>query len=390
MSLKVKYFTIIILIHTVLTVLLYLYFKDQKWWFLFSELFILISLAISIRLYKTINYPFELLRAGRATISEEDFTIKFQKTGTKELDNLIVVYNAMIDRLRKEKTRTEEQSYFLEDLIENSPLGLLIMDYDNKIVIANRKAKLLLESDKLINLFLGDLKNALALEIAAMEVFEEKVIAVDGLHKYKCKLHQLVHKGFPRQFVIIEELTSDLLEAEKQAYGKVIRMMSHEVNNSMGAVNSILENVKEYALPDADHKEYRDYLQLAIERNKKLGQFTGNFAEFIRLPMPMLAKVDLNAVLTQLVDYLQLNARERGITFDMRTYPEPILVQVDKIQFEQVVSNILKNAVESIGSDGMIRVTTNPDTPQLVIADNGPGISEEDATQIFTPFFSNL
>ncbi|WP_235298776.1 sensor histidine kinase [Portibacter marinus] len=388
MSLKAKYFTLIILLHVALTVLLYLFLQDNKWWFVLSELFILISLTISIRLFKTINYPFQLLKSGKDTMSEEDFTIKFNETGTKELDDLIVVYNRMIDQLRKEKTRTEEQSYFLEDLIENSPLGMLIMDYDRKIVIANQKVKQILEDGDLINKQLETIDHPLAAEIAKMEIFQEQIIAIDGLHKYKCKLHQLIHKGFPRQFVIIEELTSDLLEAEKQAYGKVIRMMSHEVNNSMGAVNSILQNVSDFALSEEEDQEYRDYLEIAIERNRKLGKFTDNFAEFIRLAKPLLVKIDLNALLEQLVDYLKLSAGERSIEIDLRTYPEPILVTVDKIQMEQVISNILKNAFEAIGSNGAVRITTQPEKPQLVIADNGEGISDEEASQIFTPFFS--
>jgi nitrogen fixation/metabolism regulation signal transduction histidine kinase len=221
-----------------------------------------------------------------------------------------------------------------------------------------------------------------------MKVFDEKIIVVDGLKKYKCKVHQLVHKGFPRQFVMMEEMTGELLEAEKKAYGKVIRMMAHEVNNSMGAVNSILENVKEYGFENDDQPEMKKYMDIAIERNRALGKFTNNFAEFIRLPKPLLVKLDLNHLINQQVDYMNLSAFDRSITFDMRTYPEPVLISADKIQMEQVLSNILKNALESIDKKGQIRITTQPKKPQLVIADNGAGISEESASQIFSPFFS--
>lgn len=332
--------------------------------------------------------PFNLIKSGKDTMSEEDFTIKFNKTGTQEMDELIVVYNSMIDRLRKEKTRTEEQSYFLEDLIDNSPLGMLIMDYEKEIVIANRQARVFLESNDLLGLKVDEVDSPIALEIAGMSSFEEKVVAIDGLKKYKCKLHQLVHKGFPRQFVIIEEMTGELLEAEKQAYGKVIRMMSHEVNNSMGAVNSILENVKEYGFPDGEDKELKKYLDIAIERNKDLGRFTNNFAEFIRLPKPLMVKLDINTLVGKQVDYMKMSAHERNVDFDMRTFPEPVLISSDKIQMEQVMSNILKNALESIGNEGSIRITTQPQKPQLIIADNGAGISKEASSQLFSPFFS--
>ncbi|GLR17827.1 sensor histidine kinase [Portibacter lacus] len=388
MSLRIRYIILIVLLHTVITVLMYELFQDDKWIFLFGELMILISLYVSFKLLRTILQPFRLIKSGKDTMLEEDFTIKFNPTGTKEMDDLIVVYNSMIERLRKEKTRTEEQSYFLEDLIENSPLGMLILDYEKEIVIANRQAKQFLESDELLGLRIDEISSPLALAISEMASFEEKVIAIDGLRKYKCKVHQLVHKGFPRQFVMIEEMTGELLQAEKQAYGKVIRMMSHEVNNSMGAVNSILESVKEYGFPEEEESELEKYLGIAIERNKDLGRFTNNFAEFIRLPQPLLSKIDINQLLNKQVDYMNLSAQKRMIAFDIRTFPEPIIISADKIQLEQVISNILKNAIESIDSDGMIRVTTKPEKPQLTIADNGAGISEDVAEHIFSPFFS--
>ncbi len=388
MNLKVKYFTLVLFLHIALTVILYLYFEDQKWWFVLCEVGILISLGLSFKLFTIINYPFQLINSGRDTMLEEDFTIKFNKTGTKELDELITVYNSMIDQLRKEKTRTEEQSYFLEDLIEYSPLGMIIMDYDKVIVIANQRSKAMIESTDPIGLLISEIEHPLAHEIANMKAFEEKMIAIDGLRKYKCKVHQLIHKGFPRQFVMIEELTGEMLQVEKQAYGKVIRMMAHEVNNSMGAVNSILENVQEYGLEGEDIEESKKYLSMAVDRNKRLGRFTNNFAEFIRLPDPLLVNLDLNNLLHQLVDYMKLNAGERNVTFDDRTYPEPIIISVDKIQLEQVVTNILKNAFESIGEDGVIRISTQKSPPQLVISDNGAGISPEVAPEIFSPFFS--
>lgn len=388
MSLKARYFALIVILHLAIVILLYLLFKDQKWYFLISELIVLILFILSARLYRSINYPFQLLKSGKDTMMEEDFTIKFNPTGTKEIDELVKVYNNMIDQLRMEKTRTEEQSYFLEDLIEHSPLGMLIMDYERVIVIANRRAKKIFENDGLIGLHLADIDHPLAQGIDQLSTFQEKIITIGGIKKYKCKLHQLIHKGFSRQFVMIEELTGELLDAEKQAYGKVIRMMAHEVNNSMGAVNSILENVKEYGLSGPENEELRDYVNIAMDRNLKLGKFTNNFAEFVRLPKPNKNKIDLNQVVLQLTDYLKLQAAERKIDFDLRIYTEPVVLQVDKIQIEQVISNIIKNAFESIEKNGMLRITTHQEPPHLIIADNGPGIDQETAEKIFTPFFS--
>jgi nitrogen-specific signal transduction histidine kinase len=80
---------------------------------------------------------------------------------------------------------------------------------------------------------------------------------------------------------MIEELTLEILTAEKNAYGKVIRMMAHEVNNSIGAINSILDVTKSN---QDHHPEIRNALQVAIDRNERLNQFMKNFADVIRIP----------------------------------------------------------------------------------------------------------
>ncbi len=389
MSLKFKYYTYIIIVHGILVYLLYELFQDQKVLFILTEAGILLSFFISTLLYQHFVKPFQILKSGKNAINDEDFTIKYNLTGTKETDGLIKVYNEMIDRLRIEKTRTAEQSYFLEDLIENSPLGMIIMDYDQKIVTTNYRAKEFLNGIGTMGKKMIEIEQPLARELAQLRVFEEKIISIDGIKKYKCKNHELIHKGFPRQFIIIEELTSDILLAEKQAYGKVIRMMAHEVNNSMGAVNSILESIKEFGFEEESNEgELKSYLDVAIDRNKMLGKFTNNFAEVIRLPDPLKSRVDLNMIVTKVADYFRLNAKEKDITFELRTYPEPQIILADRIQLEQAFSNMVKNAIESIGREGNIIFTTTPEPVTFVISDNGKGIDDEASEMLFTPFFS--
>ncbi len=85
---------------------------------------------------------------------------------------------------------------------------------------------------------------------------------------------------------MIEELSKELLENEKKAYGKVIRMMAHEVNNSMGAINSILDTVIDFGLDQPEDQDFADSLKAAKNRNYDLALFMKNFAEVVRLPDP--------------------------------------------------------------------------------------------------------
>ena len=98
-----------------------------------TEVTILISVAIAINLYKQLISPLTYLKQGISAIKDKDFNVKFLATGKKDVDELVDVYNRMIDELRAERTRQEEQHFFLEKLIQTSPTGIITLDFDQQI-----------------------------------------------------------------------------------------------------------------------------------------------------------------------------------------------------------------------------------------------------------------
>ncbi len=163
-------------------------------------------------------------------------------------------------------------------------------------------------------------------------------------------------------------------------------MMAHEVNNSIGAINSILDTTLQLHTGPPDVAEA---LQVAIERNDHLNQFMRNFADVIRLPEPRLASFDLHELLKKTAQLLEYKARERHVGFQWALSPAPLLISADAGQIEQVLINLVKNALEAMETEGIIMFSTLQTPPQLVIADNGKGLSKERAAQLFTPFYTN-
>ena len=389
MNLKTKYFIFISFIHVFLSVILFILFKENKLYFLISELFILISIYISIKLYQAFIYPINLMKSGKNAIQDKDFSIKYNLTGATDVDQLIDIYNKMIEELRQEKTKTQEQSYFLENLIQYSPIGMIIMDYDFRIDIINDAAKSILGKNAEKGKSLKEIKHVLSDHISDLKPSEDKVFNVASRQKFKCRKQELIHKGFPRQFILIEELTEEILLAEKRAFGKVIRMMAHEVNNSMGAINSILESVKEFGFSHEDADSDLIYsLDIAIERNKGLASFTDHFADLIRLPSPVIANLNLSALINDIAHLYRIKAKKYNIHIHYQADMEDIWIKADKIQREQAFGNILKNAVESISENGDIWIKLDHETKLLQFIDNGPGISKSDSEKLFSPFFS--
>lgn len=390
MSLRYRYFLFVGVLHLLIAIGLYYLLNDNKLYFLLSEVALLISIGLSISLYKKMIRPIELMQTGTNALVNKDFTVKYVKTGAKEMDQLIEVYNTMIDTLREEQTRTVEQSYFLEKLIQASPIGMIILDFDGNITDINpQAAKILAIELSSKGSQLSQHNHALVPQILKLNNGDKKLLTLNGYEKYGCQIDMVIHKGFPRRFIILADLTAEILASEKEAYGKVIRMMAHEVNNSMGAINSILNTVAEFGFtsPDSD-LELKDSLNIAIDRNRSLAKFIDNFADIIRLPKPMKSGYDLNKLLLNASKPWESVGNTKNIKFEYELFDGELNINIDASQIERVISNALKNAIESISSEGKIIIysTTNPTSFSII--DNGPGLSKSAKEKIFTPFYS--
>lgn len=389
MSLKVKYFLYLATLHAGLAVLAWPLLEERKLLFFLAEALVATSLFLGYRIFRAFHRPIELVRSGTEAIREGDFSVKYVETGSSETDQLIRAYNAMIDRLREERLRIAEQGYFLESLFHATPMGLIALDFDDNIAAANPPALRYLElpencTGKPFHAFLHPLIN----EINQLANGESKVVALSDYSKYKITLGRVVQKGFYRSFILIQELTAEILQSEKEAYGKVIRLMAHEVNNSLGAVNSILQTIGEYGMQDAD-AELKESLQLAIGRNQGLTTFTDNFARIIRLGPPARQRTDLCTLLGQCAKIWEARAAESGIRIEQQFPAQPVWAAVDPLQIEQAVHNLIKNAVEAAGEGGEIRLSCQAEPLVICVADNGPGLSPEAEAGLSRPFFSD-
>lgn len=391
MKLSTKFILFIAIIHSVTIALSFYIFQQNKLLFIASEFFILLSLAVCGSLYLELIRPLQLLTRGVDAIRDRDFNVKFVKTGRYEMDKLIGVYNQMIDQLRTERTAQQEQHFFLEKLIQTAPTGIVVLDFDERIEALNPKALdwtgYSRRKQELIGRTLAELRHPLFEAIRGLPSGAAQTLTLPGAQTFKLQKSQFVDRGFPRNFVMIEELTAEILEAEKRSYGKVIRMMAHEVNNSIGAVNSILDTTLQLHTGPPDVAEA---LRIAIERNEHLNQFMRNFADVIRLPEPRLESVDLHDTLQKVLRLMEHKARAQGTGIDWQLAPAaPVLVRADAALLEQVLINVVKNALEACGNGGTLQIQTSARPLQLTLANNGAPIPKDLEDKLFSPFFSN-
>ena len=394
MSLRHKFILYLLFLHLTFAIAAIFLLWENRIWLLAGEAFFALSFILALRLFRALFQPLDLVMTGVEFIKDKDFTSKFNEVGQPEMDQLIAVYNRMIDQLRDERTRVQEQHYFMEKILRVSPSGIITFDFDEKILLVNPSAALMLQvvPKDLTGKKLADLHTPIAEALHQLKIGEAQVIPFQGRRRVKCQKTQYLDRGFTRHFILLEELTEELRRSEKAAYEKLIRMMSHEVNNSIGAVNSLLHSFLNYKaqLRADDRNDYETALQVAIARTEHLNAFMKSFAEVVRLPLPQRQPCDLHELLRNIALLLSAESRKRNIVWkwEIAAPPEPVLM--DKNQMEQVFVNICKNALEAIGENGAITVRMGKKGGRnfVIIEDTGAGLTPEVRAHLFTPFFS--
>lgn len=348
--------------------------------------FILIYLIV---FYNKIVKPMHTIGNGMELLREQDFSSRLSPVGQHEADRIVNIFNRMMDQLKNERLRLREQNHFLDLLIQASPMGVIITDLDGNISQANPMAiKMLgIHLESLLNKPIEKIDSPLATELAALSKEETRVVRLNDANIYRCTFTFFIDRGFQHPFYLIERMTDEVIRAEKKANEKVIRMIAHEVNNTTAGITSTLDTVEQALATEKDMEEICDVMHVCTERCFSMSKFITRFADVVKIPEPLLSRNSLNETATTCVRFMEGLCNDHHIQLTLQCAPDVGDVNLDTSLFEQVLVNIIKNAVESIGQDGEIRITTTAPA-SLEVADNGPGISKETEEKLFSPFFS--
>jgi nitrogen fixation/metabolism regulation signal transduction histidine kinase len=392
-SLRGRLLAYLIVLHVALAALLGTLAWSRRAWLIPAEAALLASLAVGSvllrRMFAADRFPDDAARL----LEDGDFTSRLREVGEPSLDRLVRIYNQMADRLRGERVRLQEQHYFLGELLAASPAGIVALDYDGRITSANPAAVRLFGRGPsgLEGRRVAELDGPLGDALAALGPGGTAVAVLGGGRRVRCRAGRFLDTGFPRSFYVLEELTEELRQAEKAAYEKLIRVVSHEVNNTVGAAGSLLDSCLRYApqIGEHDRADYEGALGVVIARAEQLNRFVRAFADVVRLPEPRREACDVVAIVSDVARLLGPECEQRGIGWKWET-ATPIAAAVDRAQMAQALLNVCRNAVDAIDGQGTITVRTGRagGVSTLTIEDTGPGISAEARPHLFTPFFT--
>jgi two-component system nitrogen regulation sensor histidine kinase NtrY len=329
-----------------------------------------------------------LLRAMSGAVAsyrDGDFSFSLVVDRDDELGELLVAHNELGRALREQHSHLVQRELLLETVTQNSPVVLLLVDHRRNILYANLAARHLfnegrallgLDFDELLQRYPEGLRSAAA--SGADTLFSVEIEGVD--ETFHLSQRQFLLQGRPHRLYLIKRLTRELSRQEVSTWKRLIRVLSHELNNSLGPIASMAHSGAQFA-QRGDLTPLAGVFATISERAEHLHHFISRYAAFAKLPAPRPEAVEW----TSLIDEL------------LRMQPCHVVQPVptasgwfDRAQLMQALINLIKNAHEAEGpADAVeLHITLLGNEQRIEVRDRGPGMSETVLTQAVLPFYS--
>jgi nitrogen fixation/metabolism regulation signal transduction histidine kinase len=329
-----------------------------------------------------------MFRALSGTVTsyrDGDFSFSLVWPRRDELGELVAAHNELSEALRAQRHALVQRELLLDTMVQNTPVAMLLCDAAGRVVYANLAARALLGEGRRLE------GQALAtLVAAAPEPMREAVARdADGLFTVERdgeeEIFHLARSSFrlsgrPHHLLVLRRLTAELHREEARTWKRVIRVISHELNNALAPIASLAHSGGELLRRDRRDQLERVFATIA-ERARHLEQFIHGYAQFAKLPTPRLEPVAWPGIVERL--RAQVEVRVDG------PLPEA-LARVDPAQLDHALANLVRNAHES-GSppeDVQLRVRCLRGAVAVEVCDRGPGMSDTVLANALLPFYS--
>jgi nitrogen fixation/metabolism regulation signal transduction histidine kinase len=379
-------------------------FLDSPLLFVTVELLLLASLAGGFHLVGRALEPLGYTRRFHDLLQDQDYAGRLARTDVPELNELVDVFNTMLGALYRVRLEIGEQQGFLDRLLEATPGAVLVFDFDGNISLVNASALALLELEQLNGKPLSAAADGggsartrdLLAQLDALPLGDSRLLTdLDG-RRYRGQRGQFFDRGFARHFLMVEELTAELESSERATYEKLVRVLAHEVNNTVAATGSVLDSLLYYRaqLAEQDKSDFATAIEAVKRRNASLGEFIERFTRVVKMPEPELRPASIKDMVDDIVWLKREQCKQRGIHIGWTRCDEVPQQPMDSALMEQALLNIVKNALEAVEASGQdggyihLALAAGAAGPTLSVIDSGNQLGQVPARQLFTPFFS--
>jgi two-component system, NtrC family, nitrogen regulation sensor histidine kinase NtrY len=343
--------------------------------------------GFSVTVRERVASPLRTLANLLEAMREGDYSIRGRAGDSEDaLGDVMAQVNEMGATLRAQRLGALEATTLLRKVMEEIDVAIFAFDGHHKLRLVNRAGERLLAqpAERMMNAEAGSLGLDDFLEGDETQNIQRTFPSGAG----RWGIHRATFRegGLPHQLLVVTDLTRALREEELQAWQRLVRVLGHELNNSLAPIKSIAGSLEMLVKRDPLPSDWRDDTQRGLSiiaaRSEGLSRFLGSYARLAKLPRPQLALVDVGAWIRQVVGL------EQRIPPVLQPGPE-MAIQGDRDQLEQLLINLLRNAVDaSLQTAGGVTVSWAKlgSLLEVRIEDEGPGLSN--TSNLFVPFFT--
>ena len=386
----------------------YLIFRTSLYAVTFiTGLFILIQIVSLILYVEKTNRD---LRRFLEAIKFEDFSQTFTISGLgTSFSELKQAFNDVLQKFYQTRAEKEEHYRYLQTVVQHIGIGLISYQQDGKVELINNAAKKLLRVPRLKNIhslesFSKELVDSL-LKIRPGQKALVKVEDNDEVLYLALYATEFSMRGQKYTMVSVQNIQSELEEKEMEAWQNLIRVLTHEIMNSVTPIASLASTANDLLMQIPEDQEdskktpltaiddVSSAVQTIERRSQGLLRFVDSYRKLTRLPKPNFQIFPISELFERVQQLMQSQISEWGIDFQTRVDPESLELTADPEMIEQVLINLLMNAIQASAKKrkARVRLTASMDDrgrTAIRVTDNGPGITDEAIDKIFIPFFT--
>jgi nitrogen fixation/metabolism regulation signal transduction histidine kinase len=338
----------------------------------------------TVALYEVVAYPLRTVANVISAVREEDYSIRAREARDGAmLGQIMLELNELSATMRRRHLAALEAAALVRAVIAEVDAAIFAFDAESRVELVNRAGERLL-GEELTGRTADEIGVADLLSLPEATTVERSFGGVKA--RWSVRVSAFRREGETHRLLVVADISRALRQEEIRAWQRVVRVLGHELNNSLAPIKSIAGSLEEAVAMEKNetplHANLTRGLGVISRRADALARFLSVYSELARLPEPTLRAVELDAVVRRAV------ALDRRLDVVIEGGP-PVRIDADEDQLEQAIINVLKNAIDAsleTGGGVSVRWRTSGDVAELSVLDEGPGLAS--TANLFTPFFT--
>jgi two-component system nitrogen regulation sensor histidine kinase NtrY len=359
-------------------------------------------------LYRFISKTNRSLTRFLESVKYSDFASGFtadNKLG-KSFKDLNIAFNQVLEAFRKARSEKEEHLLYLNTIVEHVSTGLISFDNEGNVELINATAKRFLKTETLRNIEeLIETQSRLYKVLFDLPTGKSSLFRMEGDIQLSVTATEIILRGKKVKLVALQNIQPELQKKELEAWQNLTKVLRHEIMNSITPIASLTSTLKDVLVEDLKHikgkfelpeeavDDLQDGLDTIAGRSQGLIKFIDAYRDYTSIPLPEIKSIAAEDLFEHISQLLKIEIRKSKIDFKYTIEPPEMMLHVDEELIEQVLINLIKNAIEALeGIENpsiMLKAELNElNNPKITVTDNGPGIVMEALEQVFIPFYT--